>query len=165
MAVCTTSTNAATSWSVVRSRSRTAATNAPSTSGALARHAAASSAGTIPSSAWASVASSSTSSHRPKRVVSAQTTAISGVVYRSIMTASRLPEHVVVALGTHADDTDRDADLALDQRDEVSGRRRQVAGFPDLAERRAPAGQRRVDGLDVGEDLGPVGVRRERAVA
>jgi hypothetical protein len=63
MDACTTSTNAATSWSVIRSRSFTARTNAASTCGARSRHAAACSAGTTPSSANASVASSSTSSH------------------------------------------------------------------------------------------------------
>jgi len=61
MAACDTSTNAATSWSVVRSRSATAATNAASTLGARARHAAAAARGTVPMSACASTASSSIS--------------------------------------------------------------------------------------------------------
>ena len=78
MRSCTTSTNAATSWSVVRSRSATAATKASSTTGARSRHATASAAGTMPRTACASVASSSTSSQRRKRVVSLHTATISG---------------------------------------------------------------------------------------
>jgi hypothetical protein len=78
MRLCTTSTKAATSWSVTRSRSSTAATNSSSTVGAAARHAAASAMGTTPKAAHASVASSSMSSHRWNRDVSAKIAAISG---------------------------------------------------------------------------------------
>ncbi len=63
MAACTTSTKAATSWSVVRSRSATASTKAASTSGARASQALAASEGTAPMAAQPSVASSSTRSH------------------------------------------------------------------------------------------------------
>ena len=49
MRSCTTSTKAATSWSVTFSRSSTSATKTSSTTGALARQVAASSAGTTPS--------------------------------------------------------------------------------------------------------------------
>ena len=74
----TTSTKAATSWSVTFSRSSTSCTKTSSTVGALARQVAASSAGTTPSAAWASVASSSTSSHMAKRAVSLKSAAMSG---------------------------------------------------------------------------------------
>jgi hypothetical protein len=78
IAVWTTSTNAATSWSVTRSRSFTAATKALSIVGARSRTAFASSSGTTPSAAHASVASTSTSSHTPRRDSSVKSAAISG---------------------------------------------------------------------------------------
>ena len=81
IAACTTSTNAATSWSVIASRSSTACANASSVIGARARQSSASAAGTSPNAAWASVASSSTSSQRPNRAVSDHTASISGVEY------------------------------------------------------------------------------------
>src|SRR5262245_36841007 len=84
MASWTTSTKAATSWSVTRSRSAHAATNVSSTTGASARARAASSVGTAPSAAHASVASSSISSQRPSRAVSPKMAAISGREYRPI---------------------------------------------------------------------------------
>ena len=73
----TTSTKAATSWSVIFSRSSTSATKTSSTVGALARQVAASSAGTTPRAACASVARSSTSSHSEKRAVSLNSAAMS----------------------------------------------------------------------------------------
>jgi hypothetical protein len=73
-----TSTNAATSWSVTRSRSETAATNAGVTSGARSRMALASSSGTTPRDASASATSTSTSSHRPRRASSVNSAAIAG---------------------------------------------------------------------------------------
>ena len=78
MRSCTTSTKAATSWSVTRSRSSTAATKPSSTLGARTRQASASAAGTTPSCAHASVASSSISSQRPMRAWSVNSPAISG---------------------------------------------------------------------------------------
>ncbi len=78
MRCCTTSTKAATSWSVTRSRSSTAATKAASTTGAADRQAMASGAGTTPSADQASVARSSISNQRPKRAMSEKTAAISG---------------------------------------------------------------------------------------
>jgi hypothetical protein len=77
MASWTTSTNAATSWSVIRSRSATASTNAASISGALARQNSAASAGTSPTSTQPSVASNSTRSHMAKRASSEKSAAIS----------------------------------------------------------------------------------------
>ena len=71
MAACTTSTNAATSWSVIRSRSPTAATNASSTDRcAFAGRRRHRRPARPRAAAWASVASSSISSHRaePGRV-------------------------------------------------------------------------------------------------
>ena len=80
IAACTTSTNAATSWSVTASRSSTACDERlVDDRGARSRQAAASSDGTMPSAAWPSVASSSTSSQRPKRRSSDHTASISGV--------------------------------------------------------------------------------------
>ena len=78
MRSCTTSTNAATSWSVTFSRSSTSATKTSSTVGALARQVAASSCGTTPTAACASVARSSTSSHMEKRAASLNSAAMSG---------------------------------------------------------------------------------------
>ena len=78
MRSCTTSTKAATSWSVTFSRSSTSATKMSSTTGALARQVAASSCGTTPTAAWASVARSSTSSQSEKRAASLKRAAMSG---------------------------------------------------------------------------------------
>jgi hypothetical protein len=70
----TTSTNAATSWRVTRSRSRTASTS----NDARSRHARASSFGTTPTAAHASTAASSTSSQFAILARSDQIAAISG---------------------------------------------------------------------------------------
>ena len=78
MAAWTTSTKAATSWSVTRSRSAQAATKASSTTGASDRARAASGDGTTPSADHASAASSSISNQRPRRAVSLKMAAISG---------------------------------------------------------------------------------------
>ena len=78
MRSCTTSTKAATSWLVISSRASTSATKTSSTVGALARQMAASSTGTTPRSAWASVANNSTSSHSSKRAASVNRAAMSG---------------------------------------------------------------------------------------
>ncbi len=77
MASCTTSTKAATSWSVVRSRSATAATKEASTSGARASQALTASDGTAPTAPQPSVASSSTRNHMAKRASSEKRAAIS----------------------------------------------------------------------------------------
>ncbi len=78
MASWTTSTKAATSWSVTRSRSLTAATSSGVTLGARARTAAAAARGMVPTSAHPSTASSSTSSHISRRASSVNSAAISG---------------------------------------------------------------------------------------
>ena len=70
----TTSTNAATSWRVTASRSRTAST----VNDARCRQAAASAAGTVPSAPRASTARSSISSQFAIRVASDQMSATSG---------------------------------------------------------------------------------------
>jgi hypothetical protein len=77
MAACTTSTKAATSWSVTRSRWATASTKAASMWGAFDRQTAADSAGTSPTSTQPSVASSSTRSHMANRASSENSSAIS----------------------------------------------------------------------------------------
>src|SRR4029453_13761237 len=79
----TTSTNAATSWSVTRSRSSTAA----GVTEARRRIASASAGGITPSFAPASPARSSTSSHVASRASSVNSSAISGRAYRGITRA------------------------------------------------------------------------------
>ena len=88
MAACTTSTKAATSWSVTFSRSRTASTSPGVTAGARSRTALASSSATTPSDAQASTASTSTSSQRARRAWSVNKPDIGGSAYRSIKSFS-----------------------------------------------------------------------------
>src|SRR5437763_656619 len=88
MAIWTTSTKAARSWSVTLSRSWTAATNSAVTAGARSRISLASSLATTPSGAHASAASTSTSSHRARRAWSVNNPDIGDRAYRPIKAGS-----------------------------------------------------------------------------
>ena len=144
----TTSTNAATSWLVTRSRSLTAST----VNAARSRQASAASAGTFPAAAHASVAASSTSSQPRMRRSSLQTAPISlprvAADHEWIMRAARRPAFLAPSIATHATGTPG-----------ASERRRAARRAPEaLAEDRdADHRQVRVGGGDAGERGGHPG--------